>query len=121
MSGRATGANGYVTTGRMLQRQFTMADIDLLYELDGDPEVMRFLDRKRPSREFIQQTVLPDILRAYDEFPGFGVWAANGPALSWDGSAFALKTSLHVRRPNLGTGCGDSSGASGLRWKVVAP
>lgn len=92
MSGRGIGANVYLTTGRMILRQFTMADVDLLYELDGDPEVRRFLDRKRPSREFIQHTFLPDILRAYDEFPGFGVWAAidkqSDDFLGW----FSLRT-----------------------------
>ena len=87
MSGRGTEAKAYVTTSRMVLRQFSMADVDLLYELDGDPEVMRFLDRKRPSREFIQHTFLPHILRAYDELPGFGVWAAidnqSGNFLGW--------------------------------------
>jgi RimJ/RimL family protein N-acetyltransferase len=62
-----------------------MADVDDLFELDGDPEVMRYLS-KRPSREALEDRVLPGLLAEYDRSPGFGVWAALNTAdafLGW--------------------------------------
>jgi len=63
-------------TERMLLRRFTMDDVDHLYMLDGDPEVMRFLSDNRTPREFIRDTFLPGVIRTYERFPGFGHWAA---------------------------------------------
>jgi RimJ/RimL family protein N-acetyltransferase len=55
-----------------------MADVDNLLALDSDPEVMRFLSKGRsPTRERIEQEVLPGLLAQYDRYPGFGWWAAE--------------------------------------------
>jgi len=48
----------------------TWADVDSLVELDGDPEVMRFLTKGKPT----PREVLPRLLAEYDR--GFGRWAA---------------------------------------------
>jgi RimJ/RimL family protein N-acetyltransferase len=79
-------------TQRMLLRKFTVADGELLFELDSDPEVMRFLTGGTPTpRAVIQATILPAFLRSYERFAGFGVWAAieksSGAFLGW----FALR------------------------------
>jgi hypothetical protein len=54
-------------------RRFTDADLDLLVELDGDPEVMRSITGGRPtSREELRDEVLPAFLRYYRRIPGYG-------------------------------------------------
>ena len=75
-------------TERLVLRRFTEADVDALCELDGDPEVMRFITGGRPTpREVIRDEPLPRFLRAYERFEGFGVWAAveraTGEFLGW--------------------------------------
>ncbi len=80
----------YLETERLLLRRFTAADVDNLFDLDSDPEVMRFLTGGISTpREMIQNHILPEFLRSYEQFPGFGIWAATGKAsgefLGWFG------------------------------------
>lgn len=39
----------YVETERLVLRQFTEDDVDMLVELDSDPEVMHFITGGRPT------------------------------------------------------------------------
>ena len=64
----------------MTLRQFTAADADDLLALDGDPQVMRFLEPSIKSRTQIEAEVLPRLLACYDRYPGFGFWAAHARA-----------------------------------------
>ncbi|MGH2774518.1 MAG: GNAT family N-acetyltransferase [Actinomycetota bacterium] len=78
----------FLETERLLLRRFTMADVDNLVDLDGDPEVMRFINGGQPtSREEIQNDVLPWFLQYYERFDGYGFWAAieksTGEFLGW--------------------------------------
>ncbi len=78
----------FLETDRLLMRRFTGADLDNLFELDSDPEVMRFLNGGEPtSREFIQHDFLPRLLSYYERVAGFGTWAAiersSGAFLGW--------------------------------------
>ena len=78
----------------MMLRRFTAADIDLLVELDGDPEVMRWLSGGAPTpREVIEGQVLPAFVRDYER--EFGGWAAiekgTGAFLGW----FSLRPREH--------------------------
>jgi RimJ/RimL family protein N-acetyltransferase len=71
-------------------RRLTEADVDNLFELDGDPEVMRFLTGGKPTpREVIEHEVLPRLLRSYERVPSYGRWAAidraTGEFLGWFG------------------------------------
>ena len=80
----------FLETERVVLRQFTAADVDLLFDLDSDPEVMRFLTGGIPTpREAIQNDILPKFLRSYEGLAGFGVWAASrkasGEFLGWFG------------------------------------
>src|ERR1700680_2574438 len=80
----------FLKTERMELRRFTEADVDHLFDLDSDPEVMRFLSGGIPTpREVIQNDILPAFLRSYERFPGFGVCAAtekaSGEFLGWFG------------------------------------
>ncbi|HEX4790003.1 MAG TPA: GNAT family N-acetyltransferase [Actinospica sp.] len=76
-------------TERLRLRRFTIADLDELAALHGDPAVMRFIDDGRPvTRERVAGETLPAILRAYDELPdGFGHHAieerAGGRFAGW--------------------------------------
>jgi RimJ/RimL family protein N-acetyltransferase len=64
-------------TERLLLRELTADDADNLLELDGDPEVMRYLTGgKESSREYVETVIIPRILQTYLRFPGFGWYAA---------------------------------------------
>jgi RimJ/RimL family protein N-acetyltransferase len=67
----------FLETERMLLRRFTPADVDLLVELDGDPEVMRYITGGVATpRNEIEHDYLPSFLSYYDRFEGYGFWAA---------------------------------------------
>ena len=75
----------YLETERLNLRRFTPADVDLLVELDSDPEVMRYLTAGLPTpRAAIEHDILPAWLRHYEHGDGFGFWAA----IETDGGAF---------------------------------
>jgi RimJ/RimL family protein N-acetyltransferase len=72
----------------LVLRRFTEADVDNLLELEGDPEVMRFLTGGKPTpRDVIQNETLPRFRHYYERFGGFGFWAATekatGQFLGW--------------------------------------
>jgi RimJ/RimL family protein N-acetyltransferase len=78
----------FLETERLVLRRFTEADVDNLFELDSDPDVMRFLTGGRPTpRDVIRNDTLPRFLRYYERFEGFGFWAAieksTGEFLGW--------------------------------------
>ena len=78
----------FLETERLVLRRFTEADAEDLFDLDGDPEVMRFVTGGEPTpRDVIRNETLPRFLRAYERFEGFGVWAAiersTGEFLGW--------------------------------------
>ena len=75
-------------TDRLRLRRFTLADVDLLFALDADPAVTRFINGGKPTpRDAIQHEIIPGILRYYESTPGFGRWAAteraSGEFLGW--------------------------------------
>lgn len=64
-------------TGRLVMRRFRPDDVDLLVELDSDPEVMHFITGGLPTpREEIEREVLPVFLTHHDHHRGYGFWAA---------------------------------------------
>ena len=68
----------FLETERLTLRRFTLDDADLLVELDGDPDVMRFVTGGRATpREEIKTEWLPAFLRHYERWPGFGFYAAH--------------------------------------------
>ena len=72
----------------MVLRRFTEADMDDLFELDRDPDVMYFINGGRPtSRDEIENDILPAFLEFYERFEGYGFWAAieksTGEFLGW--------------------------------------
>jgi RimJ/RimL family protein N-acetyltransferase len=75
-------------TERLVLRCFTPADLDRLYALDNDPEVMRYVNGGTPTpRAAIARDILPTFMRYDERRPGFGFWAAldkaSGEWLGW--------------------------------------
>lgn len=78
----------FLETERLLLRQFTEEDVDNLFELDSDPEVMRFITGGRATpRDEIQNDYIPAFLRYYERYEGYGFWAATekstGEFIGW--------------------------------------
>jgi len=78
----------FLETERLVLRRFTVADLDNLVELDGDPDVMRFITGGRATpRAEIQNETLPRFLSYYERSAGYGFWAAiekaSGEFLGW--------------------------------------
>ncbi|MCG6497576.1 GNAT family N-acetyltransferase [Kitasatospora sp. A2-31] len=75
----------HLTTERLVLRRFTTADTDRLVELDGDPEVTRYLTGGRPTpRAQVENTLLPLYFAHYERYGDLGWWAAE----ERDGGAF---------------------------------
>jgi RimJ/RimL family protein N-acetyltransferase len=82
----------FLETDRLTLRRFTEDDVDNLVDLDGDPDVMHFLNGGKPTpREVIRNEMLPRFLEYDERSAGYGVWAAieksSGDFLGW----FALR------------------------------
>lgn len=78
----------FLETERLIIRRFTMDDADLLFELDNDPVVMRYVNGGvSVSREEIVNETLPAFMSYYERFKGYGFWAAiekqSGRFLGW--------------------------------------
>jgi RimJ/RimL family protein N-acetyltransferase len=78
----------FLETKRLILRQFTVDDVDLLFDLDNDPEVMRFLSGGPATpRVDIANTYLPAFLAYYERSPGYGFWAtverSSGSFIGW--------------------------------------
>jgi RimJ/RimL family protein N-acetyltransferase len=94
----------FVETERLVLRRFTMNDADLLWELDNDPVVMRYVPDLPPSREEVVEDMLPAFLSYYERFDNFGFWAAiekkSGRFLGW--FHFRAGVGAPVSEPELG-------------------
>lgn len=78
----------FLETERMNIRQFTKEDAQNIFELDGDPEVMKFLTNGRgTSMETITEKILPMTSEFYEKYEHFGFWAvdekATGKFIGW--------------------------------------
>jgi len=77
----------FLETERLLLRRFTEADLDNLFDLDSDPEVMRFVGGTPTPRDEIEHDFLPAYLRYYQRGNRYGFWAAiekaTGDFLGW--------------------------------------
>ena len=77
----------FLETERMVLRQFERDDLDLVVELDGDPEVMRYINNGQPVDLAEVTENLEWWLRYYERDNGYGFWAAiekaTGRFLGW--------------------------------------
>lgn len=97
----------FLETKRPLLRRFTDDNVDNLYNLDSDPEVMRYITGGTTTpREEIAHDYLPAFLSYYTRFEGYGFWVvidkATGQFLGW----FHLRprTGQPTDEPELGYG-----------------
>jgi RimJ/RimL family protein N-acetyltransferase len=68
-------------TRRLVMRQFTKDDVDNLFDLNSDPEVMRYINGGRPTpREVIRDEIIPFHLAVYNRLDRLGTWAAESSA-----------------------------------------
>jgi RimJ/RimL family protein N-acetyltransferase len=76
-------------TERLVLRRVTPADVENLLALDGDPEVMRYLEPRVKTRAQVEAEVLPLFLGRHQRYAGFGRWAADtrggGEFIGWFG------------------------------------
>ncbi|MEV4619921.1 GNAT family N-acetyltransferase [Asanoa sp. NPDC049573] len=74
----------FLETERLVLRDFTdsASDLDEVFALHDDPEVMRFINGGRPaSRDAIRERTLPQLLERFAAFDGGrGCWAAHDRA-----------------------------------------
>ncbi|MFF8384924.1 GNAT family N-acetyltransferase [Streptomyces kanasensis] len=106
----------FVTTDRLVLRPFAPGEEGLLVELDGDPEVMRYLSGGRPTPlEVARDEHLPGMLRRYPCTGTRGYWAAEeaatGEWLGWfefrplkEDSAAEVELGYRLRRAAWGRG-----------------
>ena len=103
-----------VETPRLTIRQFTEDDAGNLFDLNSDPEVMRYLGRPVP-REVLRDEIIPFHLSVYQRFDRLGTWAAesadNGEFLGWfhfrpgpDGDITNIDLGYRLRRTTWGKG-----------------
>ncbi len=110
-------------TERVILRRFMEADVDNLVELDGDPDVMRYVTGGAPTpRAEIENDILPWWLGYYEGFEGYGFWAAieksTGDFLGW--FHFRPAEGSSIDEPELGyrlrkTAWGKGYGTEGSR------
>ena len=101
-----------------LLRRFTEGDIDNLVELDGDPEVMRFITGGRPysTRNEIENEVLPAFLDCHQRFRGVRVLGCGGEvnrAVRWVGSISDRRKRRRSARSSWATGCAETAWGKG--------
>ncbi len=78
----------FLETDRLILRFLTQADAPLLFELDSDPEVLRFINGGLPpDLNLIVTNYLPRMMRHYQRWESFGFWVAEekemGAFLGW--------------------------------------
>jgi ribosomal-protein-alanine N-acetyltransferase len=75
-----------LNTNRVSLREFTEADMDDLYRLDSNPDVMRYIsDGSTKSYETVR-TGIKNMIAYYAKHPGLGVWHASdtdGNFMGW--------------------------------------
>lgn len=113
-------------TERMRFRRLTMGDVDVLVELDSDPEVMRFLSGGVATPlATVRDEQLPRLLTQYERYPGLGRWAAldreTGDFLGWcalDPTADGTEAELgyRLRRSTWGRGLATEGSRALVRY-----
>src|SRR5262249_24868599 len=121
-----------IETARLLLRRFTAADGGLLFDLDSDPEVMRYLTGGAGTpRALIEARVLPRFLEDRGDFAGSGAWAliekAGARFVGWvslrplDAAAGAAELGYRLRRESWGRGYAAEAARILLRTAFAAP
>ena len=66
-----------IKTERIYLRRFTDVETDLLFQLDGDADVMKYITLGIPrTMDEVMEKSLPRILKSYQDKSDFGIFAA---------------------------------------------
>ncbi|GCD96861.1 GNAT family N-acetyltransferase [Embleya hyalina] len=108
--------NMFLGTDRLVLRRFTETDVDHLFALHNDPDVMRFINGGRPTtRESIETETVPKFLRVYPGLGHPGFWIAedraDGSFMGWfafrplvDNSPAVVELGYRLRKAAWGGG-----------------
>jgi RimJ/RimL family protein N-acetyltransferase len=81
------GMEVFVETDRLVLRRFTRDDLQLIVDLDSDPDVKRYIDNGAAVDRDELTEMLEWWLGYYDRFAGYGFWAAidklTGRFIGW--------------------------------------
>lgn len=82
---------GFIETERLILREMDMSDLGGMFELDSDPEVLKFIGIPAFTRVEQSEAMINELLLQYKE-NGIGRWAvvdkATGDFLGWSGLKF---------------------------------
>jgi len=67
--------NAFLTSDRLYLREFVPSDWENIYQLDSDPEVMKYLSQFAMDDKSDYPKIIERCIAYYHENPGFGVWA----------------------------------------------
>lgn len=104
-----------LVTERLHLRKMAGSDVDWVWALDQDPEVMRYINGGSSTpREVTEGVYMPRILQAHSAGPQFGFWAAldrsTGVPLGWFHMRperlppFEMELGYRLRRDSWGRG-----------------
>jgi len=68
--------NAFLASERLYLRAFVSSDWENIYQLDSDPEVMKYLSQYPLDDKSDYPKIIEGCMAYYQEKPGFGVWAA---------------------------------------------
>ena len=105
----------FLETPRLTLRRLTLDDAEALYQLDSDPEVMRYLSGGPGTPlEMIRDDILPRFIRSFDHARWAGAWAIeerdSGEFAGWlslrpsDDLARGAELGYRLRRESWGRG-----------------
>lgn len=63
-----------IDSERQYLKEFTASDVDKLFKLNGDSDVMKYIREPITNIKVIENTI-NHIIKYYSEHPGLGVWA----------------------------------------------
>ena len=80
--------NLILETERIFLKKFTKNDFNLVFELDGDSDVMRYLTLGKPKTlDEVKKESMPRILKSYTNGGNYGIFAAylrsNNTYIGW--------------------------------------
>lgn len=72
----STPATPTLETERLILRPLTQDDMNLLLDLDSDPEVMRFISDGKPQTKEHYEKAIPSLVNYMKKNQGLGLWIA---------------------------------------------
>jgi RimJ/RimL family protein N-acetyltransferase len=66
----------FLETQRLVLKWLEPEDIELLVDLDSDPEVMKFITDGKPQTKEHYEKRIPELLKYMAQNPGLGLWTA---------------------------------------------